>query len=81
MKIEFRLKVDTEATLDVTKITGASILFQIDLLIDWLIDWLINWLIVLGFNDTSTLVDHFVSLPIKREKRDRKESRGDERER
>ena len=27
-------------------------------------------LIVLGFNDTSTLVGHFVSSPIKREKRD-----------
>ena len=27
-------------------------------------------LIVLGFNDTSTLVDHFVSSPREREKRD-----------
>ena len=34
-------------------------------------------LIVLGFNDTSTLVGHFVSSPREREKRD---SRGDERE-
>ena len=33
-------------------------------------------LIVLGFNDTSTLVGHFVSSPREREKRD---SRGDER--
>ena len=33
-------------------------------------------LIVLGFNDTSTLVGHFVLSPRKREKRD---SRGDER--
>ena len=32
---------------------------------------------MLGFNDTSTLVGHFVSFPREREKRD---SRGDERE-
>ena len=32
---------------------------------------------MLGFNDTSTLVGHFVSSPREREKRDR---RGDERE-
>ena len=31
-------------------------------------------LIVLGFNDTSTLVDHFVSSPRGREKRDRRDS-------
>ena len=37
--------------------------------------------IVLGFNDTSTLVGHFVSSPREREKRDRRESRIDERER
>ena len=37
-------------------------------------------LIVLGFNDTSTLVGHFVSSPRDREKRVRKDSRGDERE-
>ena len=37
-------------------------------------------LIVLGFNDTSTIVGHFVSSPKEREKRDRKASRGDERE-
>ena len=43
--------------------------------------WLkIFWLIVLGFNDTSTLERHFVSSPREREKRDRRESRGDERE-
>ena len=41
---------------------------------------LINVLIVLGFNDTSTLEGHFVSSPREREKRDRRESRGDERE-
>ena len=35
------------------------------------------WLIVLGFND---LEGHFVSSPREREKRDRRESRGDERE-
>ena len=34
-------------------------------------------LIVLGFNDTSTLVGHFVSSPTEREKRDRCDSRGD----
>ena len=37
-------------------------------------------LIVLGFNDTSTLVGHFVSSPREREKRDRRDSRGDVRE-
>ena len=37
-------------------------------------------LIVLGFNETSTLVGHFVSSPREREKRDRRDSRGDERE-
>ena len=40
----------------------------------------LDWLIVLGFNDTSTLEGHFVSSPRDREKRDRRESRGDERE-
>ena len=37
-------------------------------------------LIVLGFNDTSTLVDHFVLSPREREKRGRRDSRRDERE-
>ena len=36
-------------------------------------------LIVMGFNDPSTLVGHFVSSPSAREKRDRRDSRGDER--
>ena len=35
---------------------------------------------VLGFNDTSTLVGHFVSSPRERERRDRRDSRGDERD-
>ena len=35
---------------------------------------------MLGFTDTSTLEGHFVSSPREREKRDRRESRGDERE-
>ena len=35
---------------------------------------------MLGFNDTSTLVGHFVSSPREREKRDRRDSRGDVRE-
>ena len=35
---------------------------------------------MLGFNDMSTLVDHFVSSPREREKRDRRDSRRDERE-
>ena len=35
---------------------------------------------MLGFNDTSTFVGHFVSSPREREKRDRRNSRGDERE-
>ena len=39
-----------------------------------------GFLIVLGFNDTSTLVGHFVSSPREREKRDRRDSRGDERD-
>ena len=37
-------------------------------------------LIVLRFNDTSTLVGHFVSSPREREKRYRMDSRRDERE-
>ena len=37
-------------------------------------------LIELGFYDTSTLVGHFVSSPREREKRDRRDSRGDKRE-
>ena len=37
-------------------------------------------LIVLGFNDMSTLVGHFVSSPREREKSDRRDSRRDERE-
>ena len=39
-----------------------------------------RFLIVLGFNDTSTLVGHFVSSPREREKSDRRDSRRDERE-
>ena len=35
---------------------------------------------MLGFNDASTLMDHFVSSPREREKRDRRDSRRDERE-
>ena len=34
---------------------------------------------LLEFNDTSTLVGHFVSSPREWEKRDRRDSRGDER--
>ena len=37
-------------------------------------------LIVLGFNNTSPLVGHFVSSPREREKRERRDSSGDERE-
>ena len=35
---------------------------------------------MLRFNDTSTLVGHFVVSPREREKRDRRDSRRDERE-
>ena len=35
---------------------------------------------MLGFNDTSTLVGHFVSSPREREKRDRRDCSRDERE-
>ena len=35
---------------------------------------------MLGFNDTSTLVSYFVSSLREREKRGRRDSRGDERE-
>ena len=34
----------------------------------------------MGFNDTSTLVDHFVSSPREREKSDKRDSRGYKRE-
>ena len=37
-------------------------------------------LIVLGFNNRSTLMCHFVSSPREREKRDRRDSRRDESE-
>ena len=37
-------------------------------------------LILLGFNNTSTLVGHFVLSPRERETRDRRNSRGDESE-
>ena len=36
--------------------------------------------IVLRFNDTSTLMAHFMLSPRERQKRDRRDSRGDERE-
>ena len=36
---------------------------------------LLRILIVLGFNDTSTYVGHFVSSPREREKRDRRDER------
>ena len=36
--------------------------------------------VVLGLNDTSTFVGHFMLSPRKREKRDRRDSRPDERE-
>ena len=36
--------------------------------------------IVLGINDTSTLVGHFMSSPRETEKKGRRDSRGDERE-
>ena len=39
-----------------------------------------GFLIELGFNDTSTLMGHFVSSPRERERKDRRDSRGDERE-
>ena len=40
-----------------------------------------NFLIVLGFNNTSTLVGgHFVSSPREKEKTDRRDTRGDERD-
>ena len=35
---------------------------------------------MLGFNDTSILMGHFISSPREREKRDRRDSSGDERE-
>ena len=35
---------------------------------------------MLGFNDTSILVGNFVSSPTEKEKRDRRDSRGDGRE-
>ena len=54
----------------------------------WLPSWISDWndfsyfwtLIVVGFNDMSTLVDHFVSSPREGEKRDRRFNRRDERE-
>ena len=40
----------------------------------------VHLFIVLEFNDTSTLVGHFVSSPREREKRERRDSRVDQRE-
>ena len=40
----------------------------------------IRIVLVLGFNGMLTLVGHFVSSPREREKRDRRDGRGDERE-
>ena len=39
-----------------------------------------GFFIAMGFNDMFTLVGHFVSSPRERKKRDRRDSRGDERE-
>ena len=55
----------------------------INVKIPWffLVLWeLIDWLIVFGFNNTSTFVGHFVLSPREREKKDRRDSRKDERE-
>ena len=54
------------------------LIFKREITLKWEIIWIS--FIVLGFNDTSTLESHFVSSPREREKRDRRESRGDERE-
>ena len=67
----------------VCKISGRTVVASykpLDLLEENLIPVKGMHLIVLGFNDTSTLEGHFVSSPREREKRDRRESRGDERE-
>ena len=40
----------------------------------------VSGMFVFGLNDMLTLLGHFVSLPRDREKRDRKDSRGDGRE-
>ena len=45
--------------------------------ISFLLSCFIFLLTVLGFNDTSTLVGHFVSSPREREKRDRRDIRHD----
>ena len=39
-----------------------------------------QFFIVLGFNDTSALVNHLVSPPREREKKDRRDSKRNERE-
>ena len=48
--------------------------------LNWDVSYKVPRLSVLGFNDTSTLEGHFVSSPRERENRDRRESRGDERD-
>ena len=45
----------------------------------FLVFWSIERSIVLGFYDTSTLLGHLVSSPREMEKRDRRDSKGDER--
>ena len=41
---------------------------------------MLGFLIISEFNDKSTLVGHFVLPPTKKKKKDRRDSRGDERE-
>ena len=53
---------------------------EIEEIVEEMKDILLFYFIVLGFNDMSTLVGHFVSSPREREKRDRRDSRRDERE-
>ena len=54
-------------SLDIVEIIDRNIMIRLHI-----------FFIVLGFNNTSTLVGHFVSTPREREKRDRRDSRGDE---
>ena len=60
---------------DITKLTSPN-----DMIMMLSSGLLMYQLIVLGFNDTSTLVGHFVSSPREREKSDRRDSRRDERQ-
>ena len=66
-----------ESRYDLTKMLLTFGFKGLDMLVQFMGGY--KWLIVLGFNGTWTIVGHFVLSPREGEKRDRRDSRGDER--